>query len=89
LGRWEAEREPWLRERMGEFMRGYRTLLAEMIRREQEAGPVPREVSPDGLATLLAAMGDGLLMHALLDPTLGVSGAIDALQALVRRAGPP
>jgi hypothetical protein len=55
-----------------------------MIRREQESGSLPAPVSPDGLATLLAAVGDGLLMHALLDPGLQVGAALDVLQLLLR-----
>jgi hypothetical protein len=33
-----AERDSWLRERMGEFMRGDGTLLVEMMRREEDSG---------------------------------------------------
>ena len=79
----EAERDPWLRERMGEFMATYRRLIVDMVRHEQETGSLLAAVSAEGLATLLAAVGDGLLMHALLDPQLEVNAALDALNALL------
>jgi hypothetical protein len=37
------------------------------------------------VATLIAAAGDGLLLHALLDPELDVAGATEALLALLRK----
>lgn len=81
----EAERDPWLRERMGEFMGTYRAFIVDTVRHEHENGRIAADVSAEGLATLLAAVGDGLLMHALLDPQLDVNGALDALVALVHR----
>lgn len=82
----EAERDPLLRERMGALMGGYRSLLAEVIRSDQRRGTLPAEVPADALATLLAAVGDGLLMHALLDSELDVAAALDALHALTSRS---
>lgn len=79
----EAERDPWLRERMGEFMATYRAFIVNLVRNEQENGRIPKAVPAEGLATLLAAVGDGLLMHALLDPQLEVDAALDALGALL------
>jgi hypothetical protein len=35
------------------------------------------------VATLLAALGDGLMLHALLDPALNVAAAVDAMKALI------
>ncbi len=37
----------------------------------------------DAIATLLGAVGDGLLLHALLDPDLDVPAALTALRALL------
>ena len=84
----EAERDVRLRERMGELMQSYRTLIVDLVRREQVRGMVAGGVAPEGLATLLAAVGDGLLMHALLDPELDVGAALDAFEALVRESAP-
>jgi hypothetical protein len=41
-----------------------------------------------GIATLLAAVGDGLLLHALLDPDLDVAAGIGALCAMLNPARP-
>ena len=38
---------------------------------------------PTAIATLLGAVGDGLLLHALLDPDLDIRAAIKALRALL------
>ena len=39
--------------------------------------------TPDAIGTLLGAVGDGLLLHALLDPELDIAAAIEALRALL------
>ncbi|MGA8248454.1 MAG: TetR/AcrR family transcriptional regulator, partial [Nocardioides sp.] len=78
----EAERDPALRERMGRMLHTYRQLIVDLVRREQDAGRVARDVPAEGLATLLAAVGDGLMMHALLDPALDVGAALDALERM-------
>lgn len=80
----EAERDPVLRDRMGRLMSHYRALIADLVRREQEQGHASGEIPPEGFATLLAAVGDGLLLHALLDPDLDVLSALEALDVLVR-----
>src|SRR5262249_31743971 len=79
----EAERDPWLRERMGTMMRDYRGLITDLVRGEQRRGVLPARVPAEGLATLLGAAGDGLLLHALLDPDLDVGAALDALRELI------
>ena len=85
----EAERDPALRDRMSRLMGHYRALIADLVRREQEQGHVSGEIPPDGFATLLAAVGDGLLLHALLDPDLDAPGALEALDVLVRSSYEP
>lgn len=82
----EAERDPWLRDRMGEMLQAYRMLMVDLVRREQDRGRVSHDVSAEGLAILLGAAGDGLLMHALLDPELDMAAALDALETLVVRS---
>ncbi|HEX6026621.1 MAG TPA: TetR/AcrR family transcriptional regulator [Solirubrobacter sp.] len=79
----EAERDPALRERMGAMMGQYRTLMVETVRADQKRGAVVAGVPPEAIATLIAAFGDGLLLHVLLDPELDTRGAIDALRALL------
>jgi AcrR family transcriptional regulator len=78
-----AERDPALRERMGAMLAQYRALMIAAVRAEQQRGAVFAGAPADAIATLLGAVGDGLLLHALLDPGLDVRPALDALRALL------
>jgi AcrR family transcriptional regulator len=84
----EAEREPLLRGRMGDMMRDYRNVMTETLRAGQARGLAFEGASPEALATVLGAVGDGLLLHALLDRDLDVAGAIEALRALLAPGRP-
>ena len=79
----ESARDPALRERIAALEREYRRLLAELVRAEQQHGAVSADAPPSALATLLAAAADGLLLHALLDPDIDITGALTALQTLL------
>ncbi|HEY7261748.1 MAG TPA: TetR/AcrR family transcriptional regulator [Trebonia sp.] len=79
----EAERDAALRERMRGMLAQYRELMVQAIRAEQERGAVFTGAPADAIATLLGAVGDGLLLHALLDPGLDVHAALNALRALL------
>jgi AcrR family transcriptional regulator len=79
----EAERDPALRDRMGAMLAQYRELMVQAVRSEQERGAVFAGAPADAIATLLGAVGDGLLLHALLDPDLDVHAALNALRALL------
>jgi AcrR family transcriptional regulator len=79
----EAERDPALRERMGAMLARYREMMIAAVRAEQQRGTVFAGASADAIATLIGAVGDGLLLHALLDPDLDVRPALDALRALL------
>ncbi|GAA2145539.1 TetR family transcriptional regulator [Nocardioides koreensis] len=79
----EAERDDNLRERMGAMISQYRLAVIDVVRADQERGVISASVSAEGIATLVTALGDGLLLHALLDPDLEVAGALAALRALL------
>ena len=79
----EAERDAALRERMSAMLAQYRELMLRAIRAEQERGTVFAGAPADAIATLLGAVGDGLLLHALLAPDLDVPAALDALRTLL------
>jgi AcrR family transcriptional regulator len=79
----EAERDAVLRERMSAMLAHYRKLMVQTIRAGQERGTIVAGVPADAIATLLGAIGDGLLLHVLLDPDLDVHPALDALRALL------
>ena len=59
----EAERDPALRERMGAMLSQYRELMVQAVRAEQERGAVFAGAPADAIATLLRAVGDGLLLR--------------------------
>jgi hypothetical protein len=80
----EAERDAGLRERMGALLGAYRRVMVDTVRADQERGGAFAGASPEALATLLGAVGDGLMLHVLLDPELEVAPALDALRALLR-----
>lgn len=79
----EAERDAALRERMRAMLAQYRELMIQTIRAGQERGTIVAGVSAGAIATLLGAIGDGLLLHVLLDPDLDVHPALDALRTLL------
>jgi AcrR family transcriptional regulator len=79
----EAERNPFLRERMASMLREFREAIADLARAGQVRGTAPAAARPEALATLIGAVGDGLFLHARLDPQLDATGALDALRALV------
>jgi AcrR family transcriptional regulator len=79
----EAERDPALRERMGAMLAQYRQLTIRAVRAEQQRGAVFADAPAEAIATLLGAVGDGLLLHALLDPDLDVHAALSALRVLL------
>jgi AcrR family transcriptional regulator len=84
----EAERDPALRERLGAMLGEYRRLMVETVRADQERGAVFDRAPPEALATLIGAVGDGLLLHVLLDTDLDTGAAIEALRTLLRERGP-
>jgi transcriptional regulator BetI-like protein len=75
----EAERDEALRERMSAMLTQYRELMTQTIRAGQEHATVFAGAPADAIATLLGAVGDGLLLHALLDPELDVRAALNVL----------
>ena len=79
----ESGRDEALRERMRGILADYRGVIVRLVRSEQERGATVDGVSAPGVATLLAAVGDGLLLHALLDDELDVAEALAALRGLL------
>lgn len=80
----ESERDPVLRHRITTMLRDYRQVLATLVHAEQRRGAILAGPAPSALATLIAAAGDGLLLHGLLDPELDVAEPTEALLALLR-----
>lgn len=70
---------------MGSLLDEYRRVMVETVRADQERGGAFDGAPATAIATLLGAIGDGLLLHALLDPDLDVASAIAALRALLAK----
>ena len=81
----ESERNPELRRRLAALLTDYRRVVAGMVRAEQRSEAAPVGPSPSAVATLIAAAGDGLVLHALLDSELDTASAFEALLALLRK----
>lgn len=62
--------------------------MVQAVLADQQRGAVFAEAPADAVATVIAAVGDGLLLHALLDPGLDVRAALDALAALLEPRPP-
>lgn len=84
----EAGRDLSLRECMASLLAEYRRLLTELARREGRRSTAAG-VDPAALATLIAAAGDGLLLHALLDREVDIVSAFEALLALLHDEAEP
>jgi AcrR family transcriptional regulator len=80
----ESERNPTLRVRLAEMSRAFRTVVADIARADQQRGATPPDIEPAALATLIGAIGDGLFLHARLDPDLDAAAALAALRELLR-----
>jgi AcrR family transcriptional regulator len=81
----QAERDPMLRRRLAELMRRYREALTDIVRDSQRRETTRARIDPAGLSALLAAVGDGLFLHARIDPDLDTAAALTALRDLLTR----
>ncbi len=77
----EAGRDEALRERLGAMLAVYRRVMVDVVSADQRSGATLTGPSAEAIATLLAAVGDGLLLHAILDPGLDPAAAVEALRA--------
>ncbi|MFB4310118.1 TetR/AcrR family transcriptional regulator [Actinomadura sp. GTD37] len=82
-------RDDELRAETERQIRMFRDLLEAGLAANQEAGLLRPDADPRGLAVVLAALMDGLLMHVLIDPETGAGDATAGLLALLRPSGPP
>lgn len=80
----ESARDPQLRERMGALLAAYREAMVKLAEADAARGADFEGASPAAIATLIAAVGDGLFLHSLLDPELDVGQAMAALRQLLR-----
>ena len=81
----QAERDPVLRRRLAELMGRYREAMTDLVASSQRRRTTTVQTDPAGLAALLAAIGDGLFLHARIDPELDTEAALTALRDLLTR----
>lgn len=82
-------RDAELREDGARQIRTFRELLAGRLAENRAAGLLRGDADPEGLAVLLAALMDGLLLHVLIDHGTDAAGATDGLLGLLRPATAP
>jgi AcrR family transcriptional regulator len=78
-----AGRDETIRAWLAVELRTYRALIEQRIAAAQAAGELPGDVDPAGLGIVLAAIGDGLALHALVDHELATERGIAALDRLL------
>ncbi len=87
----EAANDADLRDRLAETVRHRRTLLAGWVEEAVASGELA-DVPANALAAVLLALGDGLMMHASVDPGgfrwANVGRAVDTLLDGIVAGGP-
>ncbi|MEV5829680.1 TetR/AcrR family transcriptional regulator [Spirillospora sp. NPDC052242] len=72
-----------------ERLAAFRGALADRLAAQRAAGGLRPDADPAGLALVVAALLDGLLLHAVVDPGADAAGAAAGLVGLLRSTGPP
>ena len=81
----EAVRNPEVREMFDRNIREARAGVVAALQRGQARGMVDPALDVETAVQLVMAMGDGLVMHQALDPTLTAARFRPVLQLLLRR----
>ncbi|TDE30064.1 TetR/AcrR family transcriptional regulator [Actinomadura sp. 6K520] len=68
-------------------VRAFRDMLSDRLAANQAAGLLRADADPAGLAVVLGALLDGLLVHMLIDPGTDMTGPAAGLLALLRPPG--
>ncbi len=79
-----AGRDPAMESSFAGALRSYRAAIAERVAAAIAAGELPPDLDPDGTAVVLAAIGDGLALHMLVDRELRHGPAIQALDRMLQ-----
>ena len=78
-----APRDPEVRELIAGMIASFRALLEDGLRSDISAGRVRDGIDVHGTATALAALIDGLMLHAMVDPGMAADRAVTAVTALL------
>jgi AcrR family transcriptional regulator len=88
----EAVRTPQIRDLVRAGVDGPRATVADMIRQAQGGGELPADLDPDGLARILVAIYQGLMLQTVWDDTVDnaafVRTVASILNTLTRTANP-
>jgi AcrR family transcriptional regulator len=79
-------RDATLREEQAGELRAFREGLAARFAENQAAGLLRADADPEAMAAVFTALIDGLLLHALIDPSLDVGSHTAALATMLRPA---
>ncbi|WUI03168.1 TetR family transcriptional regulator C-terminal domain-containing protein [Spirillospora sp. NBC_00431] len=82
-------RDEELRAETTRQIRTFRELLAARLTEGRAAGLLRADADPAGLAVVIGALLDGMLLHVLIDPGTDAAGASAGLLALLRPAVHP
>lgn len=78
-----ALRDPDLRAAIAGGLAQFREELGKRLAAASEEGSEESRVDPDGLAVVITALIDGLLIHRLLDPELDLEAGLAALTTML------
>lgn len=78
-----ATRDETVQRFMADLLGEFRVIVAERITAAQATGELRAELSPEGTATVLAALFDGLGLHLLIDRSIDVEQTAAAVAALL------
>lgn len=81
----EAGRNPAVAEIVHKHSKGMRDLLADLVRKGQDAGEVDPSLDADLIATILMSVVDGSKILAVRDPKLDKSKMMDLLKTMIAR----
>lgn len=78
-----APRDPEVRTLVAGMIAPFRGALEDKLRADADAGRVRGDIDVRGAAVALAALIDGLMLHAMVDPQLEVGRAVEAVSGLL------
>lgn len=79
----ESQRNELLRHRLASLLRTFRNAVTGLARTASDRGELRAGIAPEHVAALIGAIGDGLFLHARLDPDFRAKEALATLRALL------
>ena len=81
----EGTRNPKMRAAFEKTYHDSRLLLRDVLAKLQDKGEIEPTLDIDAVASMIVAIGDGLLMRSRLDPAMNFEAMWPALSALIHR----